>query len=153
MTTAHKGKSIKELVNSRITGTIYRREAYNPAQGNSKPSLQDIAESVLLGYEREEAVEQIFMNKSQKAEELNSAIIKNSVQNHSPVSNKLHTPTILQKLNPTKNLRKVAYVAVAEAQTLIAKEEVGITDMKKVQVKQNSITSGFGRVPKFLKSY
>ena len=152
ITTAHKGKSIKELVNSRISGKIYRRQTC-VGSSNSKPTLQDIAESVLLENERDEEVEQLFMNKSQKIEELNNAIVNNSVQNSSPVPNRIHTPTILQKLNPTKDMRKSAYVAVAEAQTIIAKETVGIIDMKKAQVKQASVTSTFSRVPKFLKSY
>ncbi len=158
MTTTHKGKSIKELVNSRISGKIYRREACVTNSSNFKPSLQDIAESILLKHERGEEVEQLFMNKSKKIEEINNAIVNNSIQNSNPVPNRVRTPTILQKLNPTKDMRKSAYVAVAEAQVSIAKETVGIVEMKKVQIKQAQSqeaapSNGFGRVPKFLKSY
>ncbi len=148
MTATHKGKSIKELVNSRISGTIYRRQASTSGSGNNtKPSLQDIAESIFLKHEREEEVEQLFMNKSQKIQELNNAIVNNSIHNSSPFPNRINTPTILQKLNPTKNIRKTAYLAVAEAQTIIAKESVGFIEMKKTQFK------GFSRVPKLLRSY
>jgi hypothetical protein len=104
--------------------------------------------------EQSDEVEQLFMNKSQKVEELNNAIVNNSVQNTSPLPNRIHTPTILQRLNPTQQSRKKAYVAVAEVQTIIAKEEVGIVEMKKTQIKQKTAPgSSFGRVPKFLSNY
>ena len=162
MTTTHNGKSIKELINSRLTGTIYRRKSQ---EGNAshRSTLQNIAESILLNSDHKEGVEELFMHKSQKIQELNNAIVNNSAQNTSPLSNRIQTPTILQKLNPTQNMRKKAYVAVAEAQTLIAKESIGIVEMQKAQIKQTQVkqvltqqapaAKGFGRVPKFLSNY
>ncbi len=152
MGTQHTNKSIKELVNSRISGQIYRRTK-SIAANSSKSSLQDIAESILTKHERTEALEEIFMKKSQRIEELNNAIVENSVANSNPTTNRIFTPTILQRLNPTKQSRKKAYVEVAKAQTVIAKEAVGLVEVQRTQASKQAAVGGFSRVPKFLKSY
>lgn len=162
MTTTHK-KSIKELINWRLSGDVYRRQPQTTDYRGGRSSLQNVAESILLQNDQKEGVEELFIQKSQKIQELNNAIINNSVQNSSPMPGKIHTPTILQRLNPTQNMRKSAYVAVAEAQTVIAKESIGIVEMQKVQIKQAQVkqvstqqsapAKSFGRVPKFLSNY
>ena len=162
MTTTHK-KSIKELINSRLVGNVYRRQPQSANFNQSRSSLQNIAESILLENEQKEGVEELFIQKSQKIQELNDAIVSNSVQNTAPLTNKLHTPTILQKLSPTKSMRKSAYMAVAEAQTIVAKESVDIAELPKAQVKKIQAeqvltqraapAKSFGRVPKFLSNY
>lgn len=159
----HKNKSIKELVNSRISGQVYQRIAKPGVFSESSSSLQSIARSVLKQNERHEIASELFDRASLKAENLNTAILSNSIQSANPVPHKIKTPTILQKLNPSKNKREQAYIDVAKVQAEIAKEASIdpnlMVEMQKVQVAQKATVAaspkaGFTKFPsKFVSNF
>lgn len=145
--TTHKGKSIKELVASRLSGYKYRRL---PADVNDyinrRPSLQQIAGAILeRNADKLPDIAFEMQNKRlEKTEKLHQAIIENQIREQSPIRSDVKTPTMLKKLNPSQESRNKALREVAKAQTHALKDHMA----KEMNQVLGQASRSFTRVPR-----
>lgn len=146
MSKTHTGKSIKELVASRLSGYKYRRLNQGANEYvNHRPSLQEIARLVLQAGSDElpDAALELEHKQQAKAERLHDAIIQNELRVQNPRTKQVQTPTMLKKFNPSEASRAKAVQEVARAQTHALKAEMQ-EEMIKIAHKQQNFT----RVPR-----